>query len=124
MQCPPGDGSAVVVVPGFLGTDFYLTQFRNWLKRIGYTPYYSGISMNADCPNLLIRQSLSEAIETAYRATGRKIHLVGHSLDGSIARSMAAQRPDCIASVITVAAPINGVAAHASVLRTAQLVRQ
>ena len=50
---PHGDGSAVVLVPGFLGTDLYLTQFRNGLRRIGYEPFYSGIHMNADCPNLL-----------------------------------------------------------------------
>src|SRR5579864_6025194 len=55
---PHGDGSAVVLVPGFLGTDFYLSQFRTWLSRIGYKPYFSGIRLNAECPNLLIRQSL------------------------------------------------------------------
>jgi len=121
---PPGDGSAVVVVPGFLGTDLYLGQFRNWLERIGYKPFYSNIGWNADCPNLLIRQRLNEVIDTAYRATGRKIHIIGHSLGGTIARAIASQMPDRIASVITLAAPINRVAAHASILHTAQLVRQ
>lgn len=121
---PPGDGSAVVVIPGFLGTDFYLTQFRNWLKRIGYTPYFSGIGMNADCPNLLIGRKLNEVIDTAYKTTGRKVHLIGHSLGGSIACAVAAQIPNRIASVITLAAPINGVSAHAAVLKTAQLVRE
>jgi len=121
---PPGDGSAVVVVPGFLGSDFYLTQFRNWLKRIGYEPYFSRIGMNADCPNLIISRRLKEAIDTAYFDTRRKVHLIGHSLGGSIARSIASQNPDRIASVITLAAPINGISAHSSVLKTAQLVRQ
>src|SRR5689334_25365172 len=51
---PRGDGAAVVVIPGFLGTDLYLTEFRAWLSRIGYTPYFSGIGVNAECPNLLI----------------------------------------------------------------------
>lgn len=121
---PHGDGSAVVVVPGFLGTDHYLGQFRNWLERIGYRPFYSNIGWNADCPNLLIRQHLNQTIETAFRSTGRKIHLIGHSLGGTIARAVASQRPDRIASVITLGAPITGVAAHATILRTAQLVRQ
>ena len=45
---PHGDGSAVVLVPGFLGTDLYLTQFAVWLRRIGYKAFYSGITLNAD----------------------------------------------------------------------------
>jgi pimeloyl-ACP methyl ester carboxylesterase len=121
---PQGDGSAVVMVPGFLGTDFYLTQLRNWLQRIGYKPYFSGIGWNAECPNLLIRQSLNETIDTAYRSTRRKVHLIGHSLGGTMARAIAAQRPDRVASVITLGAPIHAVAAHAAILRTAELVRK
>jgi triacylglycerol lipase len=121
---PHGDGSAVVVVPGFMGTDLYLTQFRTWLRRIGYQPYYSGIRVNAECPNLLIRQNLNQAIEDACQATGRKIHLIGHSLGGVIARAAASQMPGRIASVITLGAPIRGVLAHAAILRTAEIVRQ
>jgi hypothetical protein len=39
---PQGDGAGVVVVPGFMGTDTYLTQFRDWLQRIGYKPFSPG----------------------------------------------------------------------------------
>ena len=121
---PRGDGSAVVLVPGFLGTDLYLTQFRSWLRRIGYDPYYSGIGMNAECPNLLIRQRMNEAIQEAYKSTRGKIHLIGHSLGGTMARAVASQMPDRIASVITLAAPIRGLAGHGAILRTAELVRK
>lgn len=121
---PRGDGSGVVVVPGFLGTDFYLGEFRTWLRRIGYETYYSGIGLNAECPNLLIRQRLDEAIQKAYESTGRKIHLIGHSLGGTIARSFASQKPDRIASVITLGAPLRGVIAHSAILNTAELVRK
>ncbi len=121
---PRGDGSAVVVVPGLLGTDFYLTQLRGWLRRIGYKPHQSGIGVNAECPNLLIRLHLYEAIQKAYKSTRRKVHLIGHSLGGTIARSAASQMPDRIASVISLGSPIRGVAAHAAILRTADLVRE
>ncbi len=120
---PHGDGSAVVVIPGFLGTDRYLDQLRSWLRRIGYRPYNSGIPFNAECPNLLMRQHMNDAIQAAYRSTGRKVHLIGHSLGGVMARAAARQMPDRIASVITLAAPIRGVAAHGAVVRTAELVR-
>src|ERR1017187_2241213 len=52
---PPGDGSAVVVIPGFLLTDLYLMEFRSWINRIGYKAYFSGIGLNAECANLLIQ---------------------------------------------------------------------
>jgi triacylglycerol lipase len=121
---PHGDGSAVVVVPGFLGTDLYLSQFAGWLRRIGYESFNSGIQLNADCPNLLIRRHLDETIEEAWKSTRGKIHLIGHSLGGSIARAAAAQMPDRVASVITLGAPIRGLEAHASIMRAADLVRK
>jgi pimeloyl-ACP methyl ester carboxylesterase len=120
---PRGDGSAVVVIPAFLLTDLYLTEFRSWINRIGYKAYYSGIGVNAECPNLLIQYKLSQTIEKAYKETGRRVHLVGHSLGGVIARATAAQMPDRIASVITMGSPFRGVSVHHSVLRAAQLVR-
>lgn len=124
LTIPRGDGSAVVVIPGFLGTDLYLTELRSWLWRIGYRPYDSGIGLNAECPNLLIQYRLRDTIEKACRDTGRKIHLVGHSLGGVMARAAAAQMPDKIASVITLGSPFMGLSAHPSVLRAAELVRQ
>ncbi len=121
---PHGDGSAVVLVPGFLGTDLYLSHFGSWLRRIGYQSFYSGIRLNADCPNLLIRRYLNDTIEQACKSTRGKIHLIGHSLGGTIALSAAAQRPDRIASVITLGAPIQGLEIHASIQRAADLVRE
>jgi triacylglycerol lipase len=121
---PKGDGSAVVLVPGFLGSDFYLTHLHRWLNRIGYKAYLSGIGINAECPNLLIRHRLSQTIEQALQETGRKIHLVGHSLGGVISRSVAAQQPHAIASVITLGAPFRGTVVHHSVLRAAKAVRK
>ena len=120
---PAGDGSAVVVIPAFLMTDLYLTEFRSWINRIGYKAYFSGIGMNAECPNLLIQQRLTQTIERAYKETGRKIHLVGHSLGGVIARAAAHQMPDRIASVVTLGSPFRGVSVHQSILRAAQFVR-
>jgi len=120
---PRGDGSAVVIIPGFLGTDLYLTEMFAWLRRIGYRPYFSGIGLNAECPNLLIQRHLTQTMDKALADTGRKIHLIGHSLGGVIARSAAGQRPQDVASVITLASPIRGTVAHRAVLRAAEAVR-
>jgi len=121
---PHGDGSAVVLIPGFLCPDHYLFPLNKWLGRIGYQPFFSGINFNAECPNLLIQRCLSETIEKALAKTGRRIHLIGHSLGGIIARSIAGQRPRDIASVITLAAPFRGTVAHSGVVRAAETVRR
>ena len=120
---PRGDDSAVVIIPGFLGTDLYLMELHGWLGRIGYRPYFSGIGVNADCPNLLIQRHLNETVEKALDETKRKIHLIGHSLGGVIARSLAGQRPKDIASVITLASPIRGTVANRTIIHAAEAVR-
>lgn len=121
---PRGDGSAVVLVPGFLGTDAYLSQLHSWLGRIGYRPYFSGIGLNAECPNLLIQQRLNENIDRARSDTGKKIHLIGHSLGGIISRAVAGQRPNDISSVISLASPFRGTVVHPTVLKAAETVRK
>jgi triacylglycerol lipase len=120
---PRGDDSAVIIIPGFLGTDLYLTELHGWLGRIGYRPYFSGIGINADCPNLLVQRHLSATIEKALDETGRKIHLLGHSLGGVIARSVAGARPKDVASVITLASPIRGTVANRTIINAAEGIR-
>ena len=120
---PQGNGAGVVVVPGFLLTDLYLTEFRGWLGRIGYRPYGSGIGINAECPNLLIKRHLIETVERAYAETGKKVHVIGHSLGGVLARAIASQMPDRVASVITLGSPFRGVSVHPMILRAVNMVR-
>ncbi len=121
---PRGDGSGVILIPGFLGTDAYLMELHAWLARLGYRPYFSGIGLNADCPNLLIQQRLNQTLEKALAQTGRKIHLIGHSLGGILARSAAAQRPKAVASVLTLGAPFQGLVMHRAIWRAAETVRE
>jgi len=121
---PHGDQSPVLLIPGFLGTDRYLLQLRSWLERIGYRPYLSGIGLNAECPNLLIRNRLNETIDRVCKETGRKVHLIGHSLGGIIARSVSCQRPDDVRSVTTLASPFRGTILQQTVRSAAEAVRK
>jgi triacylglycerol lipase len=121
---PRGDHSAVVIIPGFLGSDIYLVEMFAWLRRIGYQPYYSGIGLNADCPNLLIRHHLNETIDRARRETRRKVHLLGYSLGGLLARAAAAERPLQIASVITMGSPFRGAVVNSRLQHAVEAVRK
>ena len=73
---------------------------------------------------MLIRRNLHDAIQQANEFTKGRIHIIGHSLGGALARSVAAQIPERIASVITLGAPIRGLAARDSVMTAADLVRK
>jgi pimeloyl-ACP methyl ester carboxylesterase len=121
---PHGDDSAVVIIPGFLANDFYLVELYAWLRRIGYRPYFSGIGLNADCPNLLIRYRLTETLEKARGETGRKVHLIGHSLGGLLARAVAADRRRDVASVTTLGSPFRGAVVHPQVQSVVDSVRR
>src|ERR1022692_1867552 len=119
---PRGDGSAVVIIRGFLGMDIHLFELHAWLRRIGYRPYYSGIGFAADCPDRLSRQ-LDQTINRAYSETGRRVHLIGHSLGGIFARSAAVRRPKQVASVITLGSPPRGLVVHSLVVALSEAVR-
>lgn len=120
---PRGDGSAVVTLPGFLGSDFYLRHLATWIDRVGYRHVSSGIPRNADCPDHL-QQRVFDVLERAAEETGRPVHLVGHSLGGVMALSTAVQRPSLVASVTTLGSPFRGVRSHPILLRLSELVRQ
>lgn len=120
---PRGDASPVVVVPGFLGSDFYLFELYLWLSRIGYKPYLSGIGRNADCLHTL-SEKLIATIERAHRETGKKVHLVGHSLGGVLSRSAATRHPDLIESVMTLGSPFRGVRSHPKVIEMSEKIRR
>lgn len=119
---PRGDASPVVVVPGFLGSDWYLHELYWWLRRIGYRAYMSRIGRNADCLDLLVTR-LFTTVERAHDDTGRKVHLIGHSLGGMLSRAAAARRPALIASVVTLGSPFRGIRSHPFVLQMSDRVR-
>jgi triacylglycerol lipase len=94
---------------------------RRWLARIGYRAYYSGIGINALPVEPAITRLLA-TIDHAYAETGAPVRLIGHSLGGLIARGAALRRPGRVAQVITLGAPVYGLAAHPAVLAAARIV--
>lgn len=121
---PHGDGEPVVVVPGFLASDFSLTELFAWLARLGYRPYFSQIGRNADCPDH-VADMLFETVERAHRETRQKVRLVGHSLGGMLARSVALDHPAHIERVISLGSPFrDAVRAHPVIIAAASELRR
>ena len=120
---PKGHGEPVITVPGFLGSDLYLTELNLWLKRIGYRSYRSGIGRNSECPDLLVDRLIA-TIEEAHAETGERVRLIGHSLGGMLSRSAAMIASDKVAAVITLGSPFRGVRSHPTVIQTGRFVRQ
>ena len=118
---PRGDGSPVVLVPGFLTTDVYLAEMYFWLRRIGYAPYFSGIGINADCVHKLTRR-LEKRVQDVHAETGRPVRIIGHSLGGVLARRLALARPDIISHIIFLGSPIRSLEAHPSLMAAAKWV--
>lgn len=119
---PQGDGSPVILIPGFLGTDSYLMEMYNWLRRIGYQPYNSGIGRNADCLQIIMQQIFT-TMDKAYEETGCRLRLVGHSLGGILARAAAVLRAEQVSQVITLASPYRSVRAHPFVIGVSDFIR-
>ena len=116
-----GDGSPVILVPGFLTTDAYMVEMYFWLRRIGYSPYLSGIGVNADCIRTLTGR-LEKTVEAAHAETGMPVRMIGHSLGGLLARRVSLRRPDIVSQLISLGAPIQSLEAHPAIMAAARFV--
>ena len=87
---PRGDGRTVLVLPGLFGNDFYLQPLHRWLRRIGYSPTASTLSINAGCPERLTSQVESHLRRSRRRHPG-PVALVGHSRGGLLAWAIASR---------------------------------
>lgn len=103
---PRGDNRAILLVPGFMGSDGYLTTLAGWLRRIGYRPAQSGIAFNAGSLSRLLGQ-VERRAETLTEG-GTRLTIIGHSLGGIFARVLAVRRPDLIEDVVALGSPLTG----------------
>ena len=103
---PRGDGRTVIVLPGLGGSDEYLRAIRSWLRRIGYHTVRSGLNPNRGWSPEVVEQ-ITALAESEAKRTGRPVTLIGHSMGGVIARSVAKQAPAAVNQVITMASPLS-----------------
>ncbi|MGH2873756.1 MAG: alpha/beta fold hydrolase [Solirubrobacteraceae bacterium] len=91
----------VLLVPGFLAGDASLWVLAGWLRRRGHRVTTSGILVNVDCSGVVLRR-LGRRLE----ALGEPAVVIGQSRGGALARALAAQRPDRVAAVAMLGAPV------------------
>lgn len=97
---PRGDGHPVLVLPGLFAGDSYLQPLRGWLRRSGYTPVRSGLERNPGWSKGLV-QELGELTERAFAHGRGRVSIIGHSMGGVLARSIAVRYPCAVRHIIT-----------------------
>jgi triacylglycerol lipase len=103
---PHGNGTPVLLMPGFLAGDGSLLVMREWLERIGYRPFRSGIVMNVDCSDRALAR-LDERLCAIHAATGQPVALIGHSRGGHFAKALAHRRPEMTSAVMSLGAGLD-----------------
>ncbi len=116
-QAPKGDGHPVITIPGMGGGDGSMSVLRFYLGHLGYDARGWGLGTN------ILRQrvqSLDEVLEfcAEKEATivksiekiadqkGEKVSLIGWSLGGIYANSIAQTHPDLVRQIITLGSPV------------------
>jgi hypothetical protein len=114
-----GEGRPVMVIPGFLATDFSTSILRRTLEAAGYRVYGWGLGLN-----LGARKDLLERLEAQLDRAARHgpVSLVGWSLGGLYARELAKLRPDKVERVVTLGSPFSGDARANNAWRLYELI--
>jgi pimeloyl-ACP methyl ester carboxylesterase len=108
MRCegvPEGDGSAVLLIAGFMAGDPTLGTMAGWLKRLGYAPRRAGLRANVDCATRAADR-LEERVRELHAETGRRVSIVGQSRGGTLARLLAHRAPESVAGIVTLGSPL------------------
>ena len=96
----------VVLFPGFGTDEVAMTVLHHYLKKIGAEVHHWGIGRNHGYVPELLTQAMQRVRD--FTAHGTKVHLVGWSLGGYIAREVARELPDHVARVVTLGTPVVG----------------
>ena len=105
LSAPRGDGSKVLVWPGFGAGNASTAFLRNYLDYLGYSA--RGWQMGANNGDVLkLLELLGQ--QTIDQAADEPVTLIGWSLGGYLAREVARDLPQHVKQVITLGSPVVG----------------
>jgi pimeloyl-ACP methyl ester carboxylesterase len=108
----------VLLIPGFLAGDASLTLLAGWLGRRGHRVVPSGIRVNAGCAGRELRR-----LERLASGLTEPTVVIGQSRGGTLARALAAGRPESVTGLVTLGSPVlDPLAVSPPVRRTVQAV--
>ncbi len=102
----PGDGRAVIVIPGLFTNDSRTALLRRTLKKAGYRTYGWGLGRNMPIKADILDR-FGERVSYVQAREGGQVTLIGWSLGGLVARAYAHHAPDRVAEVITLGSPFS-----------------
>jgi pimeloyl-ACP methyl ester carboxylesterase len=111
-----GNGTPVLLVPGYLAGDRSLGPLAAWLRQIGYSPQPAAISVNVDCATRTLER-LVRRLRAVTEAHGDRALIVGHSLGGVLGRLLASREPDLVRGVVCLGSPLMSLDAVHPVVR-------
>ena len=94
----------VLVIPGFKTADASTLLLRRYLKRMGFQPRGWDLGFNRGKVERYVEQ-LDRQLKQQGFSPQRRVHLVGWSLGGVVARELARSNPQRVAHLVTMMTP-------------------
>jgi pimeloyl-ACP methyl ester carboxylesterase len=107
-RAPRGDGHPVLVLPGFMASDFSTRALRAFLRDRGYGAHGWKLGRNLG-PTDAIVGGLVARLQDLRARYDRRVSLIGWSLGGIYARELARRFASDVRLVITLASPFRSI---------------
>jgi pimeloyl-ACP methyl ester carboxylesterase len=104
---PRGQGQPVLILPGYGAGDGSTVILKSYLRLLGYRARGWGLGRNNGNASELLPKILKRVASFA-RRSHQKVHLIGWSFGGYLAREFARERADLVGHVITLGTPVIG----------------
>jgi pimeloyl-ACP methyl ester carboxylesterase len=101
---PAGDGHPVLVLPGLLAGDASTIALRGMLRLLGYDVHGWELGPNVG-PTAKVTQGMDRRLQELAQRHGRTVSVVGWSLGGIFARTLARRSAHLVRQVVTLGSP-------------------